>query len=34
MNFTLQVSNRPHLAKIMRALRSIPEVIRITRVKN
>jgi GTP diphosphokinase / guanosine-3',5'-bis(diphosphate) 3'-diphosphatase len=34
MNFTLQVANRPHLAKIMRALRSIPEVIRITRVKN
>ncbi len=33
MNFTLQVSNRLHLAKILRALRSIPEVIRITRVK-
>ena len=33
MNFTLQVSNRLHLARIMRALRLIPEVIRITRVK-
>jgi len=33
MNFTLQVSNRLHLAQIMRALRSIPEVIRISRVK-
>ncbi len=34
MNFTLQVSNRLHLAQIMRALRRIPEVIRITRSKN
>ena len=33
MHFTLQVSNRLHLAHIMRALRSIPEVIRISRVK-
>ncbi len=33
MHFTLQVSNRLHLAQIMRALRSIPEVIRISRVK-
>jgi GTP pyrophosphokinase len=32
MHFTLQVSNRMHLAQIMRALRSIPEVIRISRV--
>ena len=32
--FTLQVSNRPHLANVMRGLRKIPEVIRITRVKN
>jgi guanosine-3',5'-bis(diphosphate) 3'-pyrophosphohydrolase len=31
--FTLQVSNRPHLALIMRALRRIPEVVRISRVK-
>ncbi|MCW5603280.1 MAG: bifunctional (p)ppGpp synthetase/guanosine-3',5'-bis(diphosphate) 3'-pyrophosphohydrolase, partial [Burkholderiales bacterium] len=33
MHFTLQVSNRLHLARIMRSLRRIPEVIRITRVK-
>jgi GTP pyrophosphokinase len=32
--FTLQVSNRVHLATVMRDLRKIPEVIRITRVKN
>ena len=34
MRFTLQVANRLHLAQIMRALRRIPEVIRITRVRN
>ncbi|HEY7742067.1 MAG TPA: bifunctional (p)ppGpp synthetase/guanosine-3',5'-bis(diphosphate) 3'-pyrophosphohydrolase [Burkholderiales bacterium] len=33
MFFTLQVSNRLHLARIMRALRRIPEVVRIARVK-
>ncbi|HEX9673146.1 MAG TPA: bifunctional (p)ppGpp synthetase/guanosine-3',5'-bis(diphosphate) 3'-pyrophosphohydrolase [Burkholderiales bacterium] len=33
MFFTLQVSNRLHLARIMRALRRIPEVVRISRVK-
>jgi guanosine-3',5'-bis(diphosphate) 3'-pyrophosphohydrolase len=33
MYFTLQVSNRLHLARIMRALRRIPEVVRIVRVK-
>ena len=32
--FTLQVSNRQHLAKVMRSLRGIPEVVRITRVKS
>jgi GTP diphosphokinase / guanosine-3',5'-bis(diphosphate) 3'-diphosphatase len=32
--FTLQVNNRLHLANIMRRLRKIPEVIRITRVKS
>ncbi|MES1981537.1 MAG: bifunctional (p)ppGpp synthetase/guanosine-3',5'-bis(diphosphate) 3'-pyrophosphohydrolase [Pseudomonadota bacterium] len=32
--FTLQVGNRQHLAKIMRGLRGIPEVVRITRVKS
>ena len=33
MHFTLQVSNRLHLARIMRGLRRIPEVARISRVK-
>ncbi len=32
--FTLQVNNRLHLANVMRDLRKIPEVIRITRVKS
>jgi len=32
--FTLQVVNRQHLASVMRSLRRIPEVVRITRVKN
>ena len=32
--FTLQVNNRQHLANVMRGLRRIQEVIRITRVKN
>lgn len=32
--FTLQVNNRLHLANVMRNLRKISEVIRITRVKN
>ena len=31
--FTLQVSNRMHLARLMRSLRRIPEVVRIARVK-
>lgn len=31
--FTIQVSNRKHLANIMRALRRIPEVIKISRNK-
>ena len=34
MQFTLQVINRMHLARIMRELRRIPEVARITRVRN
>ena len=34
LHFTLEVNNRLHLAKIMRALRAIPEVVRIIRVKN
>lgn len=33
INFTLQVSNRMHLAQVMRALRKIPDVVRISRVK-
>ena len=33
MFFTLQISNRLHLARLMRGLRRIPEVVRITRVK-
>jgi len=32
--FTLQVNSRQHLASVMRGLRRIQEVIRITRVKN
>ncbi|MBI3937275.1 MAG: bifunctional (p)ppGpp synthetase/guanosine-3',5'-bis(diphosphate) 3'-pyrophosphohydrolase [Betaproteobacteria bacterium] len=34
MLFTLQVGNRLHLAQIMRALRRIPEVTRLARVKS
>jgi guanosine-3',5'-bis(diphosphate) 3'-pyrophosphohydrolase len=33
MHFTLQVENRMQLARVMRGLRRIPEVVRITRVK-
>ncbi len=33
MHFTLQVSNRQHLAKLMRSLRHVNEVARITRVR-
>ncbi len=33
VHFTLQVHNRLHLAQLMRGLRRIPEVIRITRLK-
>ena len=33
MNFTLQVEHRDHLARVMRGLRQIPEVVRITRMK-
>jgi guanosine-3',5'-bis(diphosphate) 3'-pyrophosphohydrolase len=32
--FTLQVEQRMHLARIMRSLRILPEVVRIMRVKN
>ena len=33
MNFTLQVADRNHLARIMIELRRIPEVARITRLR-
>jgi GTP pyrophosphokinase len=33
IHFTLQVNNRLHLAHIMRGLRRLPEVVRITRLK-
>jgi GTP pyrophosphokinase len=33
MRFTVQVMNRMHLARIVRDLRKIPEVVRISRVK-
>lgn len=31
--FTLQVRDRPHLARVMRAVRRVPEVLRIVRIK-
>ncbi len=31
LNFTVQVANRAHLARVLRAVRLIPEVVRITR---
>jgi len=34
MHFTLQVANRPHLAKVLRVLRRVREVVRIARVKD
>jgi len=34
MHFTLQVTNRLHLAQIMRSLRRIPQVIRISRSRS
>jgi guanosine-3',5'-bis(diphosphate) 3'-pyrophosphohydrolase len=34
ISFTLQVADRPHLARVMRGLRRIPEVIRIVRLKS
>ena len=33
MHFTVQVEDREHLARLMRSLRKIPEVVRINRVK-
>ncbi len=34
MYFTLQVLNRMHLASVMRGLRKLPSVVRISRVKS
>jgi (p)ppGpp synthase/HD superfamily hydrolase len=33
MHFTIQVQNRLHLARVMRSVRHIPDVVRLTRVK-
>jgi (p)ppGpp synthase/HD superfamily hydrolase len=33
MHFVLEVANRQHLARVMRALRRLPDVKRITRVR-
>ncbi len=33
LSFTIEVANRVHLARILRGLRRIPEVVRITRAK-
>jgi GTP pyrophosphokinase len=33
LNFTIEVQNRLHLARLMKTLRRIPEVVRIVRVK-
>ena len=33
MYFTLQVENRMHLARVMRGLRQLPDVVRIFRIK-
>ena len=34
MHFTIQVHNRLHLARVLKSLRRIPEVVRITRIKD
>ena len=34
MHFTLQVSDRPHLARVMRSLRRLQEVVRIARARD
>jgi GTP diphosphokinase / guanosine-3',5'-bis(diphosphate) 3'-diphosphatase len=33
MHFVLEVANRQHLARVMRALRRLPDVKKITRVR-
>jgi (p)ppGpp synthase/HD superfamily hydrolase len=32
MHFTIQVQNRLHLARVMKSVRRIPEVVRLARV--
>jgi hypothetical protein len=34
MPFTIQVQNRLHLARVMKSVRRIPEVVRLARVKD
>jgi GTP pyrophosphokinase len=34
LQFTLEVRNRIHLAGVLRQLRNLPEVVRLTRVKS
>jgi (p)ppGpp synthase/HD superfamily hydrolase len=34
MYFTIEVQNRLHLARLMKTLRRIPEVVRITRLRD
>ena len=34
MRFILQVNNRQHLAQILRSLRHIKEIVKISRIKN
>ena len=34
INFAVLVANRLHLARVMRGLRSVPEVVRVTRLKS
>jgi GTP pyrophosphokinase len=34
MHFTIQVQNRMHLARVMKSVRRIPEVVRLARVKD
>jgi len=33
MNFVLEVANRQHLARVMRALRRVPDVRKLTRIR-
>jgi len=34
IRFTIQVSNRLHLSKVMRSLRANPDVMRVTRTRS